>query len=428
MHEVHTILAGARPRQGDTDDPENWARYDLIWPHLGPSEAWNCDEEEPGSSSSTGCATCGSAATSRRRSRLAASSNEQWQEKIGAGRRADPLPALPHRQRAALAGPLRGGLRAGHGDLRQAAGECSARRTRRPCRPRAASAATCAGSAGSARRSSLDEETYSRNKEAGRPRRSEHAVGANNLAVDLRLVGDCFPRARSGPRRRWNYRQRRARTRPPLYAALGVDAGARHARGGRLRGVRRTAPGRPTSATSPSSARTSSTPCAPPRAWRSRCGRWAARRGLRADPGDRRPLRARLRANHPDALACKLNLACDLSARDDKAAALRSRARCSRPTRKHRRRRTRSRWRRENNISTYLRGIGSVREALELADRTLTAHAGRARRGPPVHLVLRQINRANCLHDLGRLSDAESLQRETLERLRKTLGARHPTR
>ena len=37
---------GARPRQGDTDDPENWPRYDLIWPHLGPSEVWNCDDEE----------------------------------------------------------------------------------------------------------------------------------------------------------------------------------------------------------------------------------------------------------------------------------------------------------------------------------------------------------------------------------------------
>jgi hypothetical protein len=43
MHEVHRILVGARPRQGDIDDPENWARYDLIWPHLGPSEAYRCD-------------------------------------------------------------------------------------------------------------------------------------------------------------------------------------------------------------------------------------------------------------------------------------------------------------------------------------------------------------------------------------------------
>jgi hypothetical protein len=41
------VLAGARPRQGETDDPGNWKRYGLIWPHLGPSEVWNCDGEEP---------------------------------------------------------------------------------------------------------------------------------------------------------------------------------------------------------------------------------------------------------------------------------------------------------------------------------------------------------------------------------------------
>ena len=35
-HEVHKILAGARPRQGETDDPANWSTYDIIWPHLGP--------------------------------------------------------------------------------------------------------------------------------------------------------------------------------------------------------------------------------------------------------------------------------------------------------------------------------------------------------------------------------------------------------
>ena len=46
MHEVHQILVGARPRQGDTDDPENWQRYDWIWPHLEPSRARDCDEED----------------------------------------------------------------------------------------------------------------------------------------------------------------------------------------------------------------------------------------------------------------------------------------------------------------------------------------------------------------------------------------------
>ena len=45
-HEVHRVLVGARPRTGDTDDPENWPRYDQIWAHLGPSRARLCAEGE----------------------------------------------------------------------------------------------------------------------------------------------------------------------------------------------------------------------------------------------------------------------------------------------------------------------------------------------------------------------------------------------
>src|SRR6202035_3294103 len=44
-HEIHEILAGARPRRGETDDPLNWERYDLIWPHLEPSRADECTKE-----------------------------------------------------------------------------------------------------------------------------------------------------------------------------------------------------------------------------------------------------------------------------------------------------------------------------------------------------------------------------------------------
>ena len=43
-HEVHKILVGARPGQGETDDPANWLTYDIIWPHLGPSHAEECDD------------------------------------------------------------------------------------------------------------------------------------------------------------------------------------------------------------------------------------------------------------------------------------------------------------------------------------------------------------------------------------------------
>ena len=129
-------------------------------------------------------------------------------------------------------------------------------------------------------------------------------------------------------------------------------------------------------------------------------------------------------ADHPDSLACKLNLACDLSARDEKHAAVEV-ASQSRGLPVHH-------WRdhpftlvAENNISTYLRGVGKAREALALVDRTLSAMRASLDDDHPFTLSC-QINKANCLHDLGRLSETESLQRETLERLKKTLGASHP--
>lgn len=43
-HEVHTLLAANRPRR-DVDDPDTWQRYQMIWPHLEPSRAVECNDE-----------------------------------------------------------------------------------------------------------------------------------------------------------------------------------------------------------------------------------------------------------------------------------------------------------------------------------------------------------------------------------------------
>jgi hypothetical protein len=43
QHQVHEVLAAARPARGDIDDPRNWEQYQLLWPHLGPSDALECD-------------------------------------------------------------------------------------------------------------------------------------------------------------------------------------------------------------------------------------------------------------------------------------------------------------------------------------------------------------------------------------------------
>ncbi|MFJ3226318.1 FxSxx-COOH system tetratricopeptide repeat protein [Streptomyces sp. NPDC086783] len=47
IHEVHRILAVARPPEGAVDDPSQWPGFEVIWPHLTPSNIRECAEEEP---------------------------------------------------------------------------------------------------------------------------------------------------------------------------------------------------------------------------------------------------------------------------------------------------------------------------------------------------------------------------------------------
>ncbi|WP_200305259.1 FxSxx-COOH system tetratricopeptide repeat protein [Streptomyces adelaidensis] len=47
QHEVHGILAAARPSEGAVDDPAQWPGLEVIWPHLTPSNIRECTKEEP---------------------------------------------------------------------------------------------------------------------------------------------------------------------------------------------------------------------------------------------------------------------------------------------------------------------------------------------------------------------------------------------
>ncbi|MER7579621.1 FxSxx-COOH system tetratricopeptide repeat protein [Kitasatospora sp. NPDC097691] len=46
-HDVHLVLASARPARGGVDDPANWPAFDDIWPHLGACSTYDCDDPEP---------------------------------------------------------------------------------------------------------------------------------------------------------------------------------------------------------------------------------------------------------------------------------------------------------------------------------------------------------------------------------------------
>ena len=43
-HDVHSLLVASRPRR-DVDDPDTWPRYRMLWPHLEPSGAVECQKE-----------------------------------------------------------------------------------------------------------------------------------------------------------------------------------------------------------------------------------------------------------------------------------------------------------------------------------------------------------------------------------------------
>ncbi|WP_060906744.1 FxSxx-COOH system tetratricopeptide repeat protein [Streptomyces scabiei] len=47
MHQVHRILAAARPSEGAVDDPAQWPGLEVIWPHLTPSNIRSCTQDEP---------------------------------------------------------------------------------------------------------------------------------------------------------------------------------------------------------------------------------------------------------------------------------------------------------------------------------------------------------------------------------------------
>ena len=423
MHEVHKVLAGARPRQGDTDDPANWARYDLIWPHLGPSEVWNCDDEEARQLLIDRVRYLWKSGDYEDALDVAHKLEVQWQEKIGP----DDEQTLSLRFHIANVLRSQGSFEAAHElDTEIFRKQQEALGDDHP------STLLTAGSLGGDLRGlgrfrealALDEATYSRNKELLGPDDPNTLSSANNLAVDLRLVGDCF-RAGDLDRETRNYRQDVLGPVHPytLHSASMLARDMREA-GDYARSVDllkdtyeryRTVLGEDFVDT----LRTGKSLAVSLRKVGQLDDAYALTREI-----DVRYERS-YEANHPDALACKLNLACDLSARDDKKAALEAASHVLEAYQATIGGKHPFTLVAENNISTYLRGIGRGKEALELADRTLITMRSSLDDDHPFTLSC-QINKANCLHDLRRLSDAEALQRETLERLKRTLGASHP--
>ena len=106
-HEVHKILTGARPRQGETDDPANWSTYDIIWPHLGPSIAEECDDPRTRQLLIDWVRYQWKHGEFEACLALARRLETLWAHQLGVGPPADAAPAVPDRQHPAFPGPVR---------------------------------------------------------------------------------------------------------------------------------------------------------------------------------------------------------------------------------------------------------------------------------------------------------------------------------
>ena len=423
MHEVHRVLVGARPRQGDVDDPENWARYDLIWPHLVHSEAHGCDSPDTRQLLIERVRYLWKRGEFKAALEVGERLEEQWTQTAG-----------PHdRQtlylRFQVANVLRsqGRFQAAYDlDTEVFQAQTEVLGSDHP------NTLQTAGSLGGDMRAlgrfrdalDLDERVYSQLKEMLGADHPSALSGANNLAVDLRLVGDCI-RARDLDLDTLSQRERVLGPDHPntLHSASMLARDLREA-GDYAWSVEllrdthrryRTVLGEDSMDT----LRTAKNLAVSLR----KMGRYDEAYELTKDASDR--FERNYGANHPEALACRLNLACDLSARQEKEAAFTLARKVLTAYQDALGARHPFTLAAASNIATYLRGRGFPQDALALADRTLSALSEVLGKDHPFVLAC-AVNKANCLHDDGQLSAAEDLLLETDERLRETLEEQHP--
>ena len=422
-HEVHTVLAGAPPRQGGTDDPENWARYDLIWPHLGPSEAYLCASPEVRQLLIERVRYLWKREEFKAALEVGERLEEQWRETIGPN----------DRQTLSLRFHIANVLRS-QGRFQEAHDLDTAvfRAQQQILGEDHPNTLQTAGSLGGDLRAlgkfrdalDLDERTCDRLKDMFGADHPSTLSAANNLAVDLRLVGDRF-RARDTDLVTLSQRER----------VLGPDhPNTLHSASMLARDLRevgdyawsiellRDTHQRYRSVLGEDYVDTLRTAKNLAVSLR-KMGHYNEAYDLTKDASDR--LERHYGINHPEALACRLNLACDLSARGQKAEAYSLARKVLLAYQETLGPRHPFTLAAESNIATYLLGRRAVREALALAERTLTALSGVLGEDHPFTLSC-AVNKANCLHDDGQPAAAEGLLRETLERFRKTLGDDHP--
>jgi ATPases involved in chromosome partitioning len=423
MHDVHRILLGARPREGETDDPENWPRYDEIWPHLAPSSAHTCDDEETRQLLIDRVRYLWKRGEYERALELGHRLEETWVRKLG----------TYDRQTLYLRFHMANVLRS-QGRYREA---CDLDRAvmedqkRELPHPHPHTLMTAGGLAADLRALGdlqeslrLEEETYALTKELFLEDHPRSLMAANNLAVALRHMGD-FEAARRLDQETLDRRVAVLGREHPFTLLSATNLGIDLRELGRyaesvelLRGTLETAH-RVLGPDLPDSLYTARTLAVSLR----RAGALAEARRLIEETYER--YLDRYGPDSPDTIACRLDLSGDLSARGEKTEAIRHISEVLASYQQHLGPDNPYTLVAANNFGIYQRGVGELDEARATAEIAYRLMIGKLGEQHPFTLCA-AINLANVLDDLGDYAAAERLQRETLERLVKVQGRLHP--
>ena len=422
-HEVHKILGGARPRQGETDDPANWSTYDIIWPHLGPSVAEECDDPRTRELLIDWVRYLWKHGEFEAGLILARRLEDLWTQQLGPdheqtlhlqfqianvlrsqGRFADARDLDTHvlqRQRAVL-GPnhlhaliTANGLAADLRALGDFQGSLAA-----------------------------DRETYESFREQFGADYPRTTVAAHNLACALRLVGDCFTARRLDEETLDRQRQVLGRAHPSTLrseASLAQDLRAAGVFGESVTLLRDTW-AKCREVLGDGMTETLLTAASLAVSLR-KAGELGEARALALDTYQR--YEQRYGSKTPDALSCALNLACDYAATGGIPRALDLVGEVKAAYQSNLGRDHPNTLVAANNLACCLRRNDQVHEALTLMTDTAARMRHKLGESHPLTLSC-AVNLANCQGDSGQPGPAEALLRQTSARLYEVLGRDHP--
>ncbi|WP_042403751.1 FxSxx-COOH system tetratricopeptide repeat protein [Streptacidiphilus carbonis] len=421
-HEVHQILAGARPGALDVDDWASWPDFERIWPHLGPSEAQDCDESEVRQLLIDRVRYLWKRGELEAAQELGHRLEDAWTAKLGPNDRQTLL------LRFQLANVVRS-----QGRFEEALelDQSTLERQRTLLGPDHLHSLMTAGSLAGDLRAlgrfkaamELDLETYSKLRDTYGELSNRTLLTANNLALDYRFTGD-YEAARQLDQETFDKRDAVLgsihQDTLASKAALAEDLRALGDYEGSVQLLEEFQEAyREVPVTDLPKLRYAKSYAVALR----RVGRQGEARQLTKDTYDR--YLERYGADAPDTLACALNLAADYSAAGDKEAARDFAAEVLQGYRQSLGNDHPYTLACANNVGIYLRDSGQLTEATALCETTLASMQRVLGPEHPFTLSV-MVNLANCYGDSGNLDRAEDLGRTALRGLVERYGPQHP--